>query len=76
MVDNSSEVILNVLRKTYGAPKRIFTHEDPFQTLIMTIISQNTSAGNAAKAYAKLSNKFKITPEGLAKVTFDKLKNA
>ncbi len=67
MVNNRSEDILNALYKTYGAPKRIFTHEDPFQTLIMTIISQNSSAGNAAKAYAKLSNKFKITPEALGK---------
>jgi endonuclease-3 len=41
------------------------TH-DPFKTLIITIISQNTADTNTARAFKKLSEKFPITSQGLA----------
>ena len=40
---------------------------DPFETLIVTIISQNTADRNTARAFERLSKRFEITPEALAK---------
>jgi endonuclease-3 len=67
VADNNPAKVLNVLRKTFTMPKWTTSSEDPFETLIVTIISQNTASRNTAKAFEKLSNKFKITPEALAK---------
>jgi endonuclease-3 len=41
--------------------------ENPFRTLIATIISQNTTSKNASAAFERLSNRLGITPEALAK---------
>jgi endonuclease-3 len=67
MVGNRPKNILEVLLKTLRMPKRTASSEDPFKTLIVTIISQNTADRNTARAFENLSNKFKITPEALAK---------
>lgn len=40
--------------------------DDPFKTLIVTIISQNTADRNTARAFENLSKRFEITPEALA----------
>jgi endonuclease-3 len=66
MADNRSKKVLEVLRKTFAMPKWIAS-SDPFKTLIVTIISQNTADRNTARAFENLSNKFNITPEALAK---------
>ncbi len=39
---------------------------DPFQTLVVTIISQNTADKNTERAFENLSGKFEITPKTLA----------
>ena len=39
---------------------------DPFETLIVTVISQNTADRNTARAFENLSKQFEITPEALA----------
>jgi endonuclease-3 len=67
MTDNRPKNILEVLRKIFITPKWIASSEDPFETLIVTIISQNTADRNTARAFENLSNKFKITPEALTK---------
>ncbi|MGD0977780.1 MAG: endonuclease III [Candidatus Bathyarchaeia archaeon] len=67
MADNRPIDILKILRKTFTMPKWITSSEDPFRTLIVTIISQNTTDRNTARAFENLSNRFKITPEALAK---------
>jgi endonuclease-3 len=67
MTDNRPKKILEVLRKIFTTPKWIASSEDPFETLIVTIISQNTADRNTARAFENLSNKFKITPEALTK---------
>lgn len=67
MVGNRPKSILEVLLKTFRMPKRTASSEDPFKTLIVTIISQNTADRNTTRAFENLSNKFKITPEALAK---------
>jgi len=62
-----AQKILQKLRETLTMPKWISSKQDPFETLIITIISQNTSDRNTEKAFQNLSQKFPITPEALAK---------
>jgi endonuclease-3 len=66
MVDTRSQRVLNVLRKTYALPKLTAKRKDPFETLIVTIISQNTTDKNTVRAFKNLSSKFRIDPETLA----------
>jgi len=66
MVENRPEQILRILRRTFTMPKWVSSDTDPFKTLIVTVISQNTSDKNTAKAFEYLSNRFEITPEALA----------
>jgi endonuclease-3 len=66
MVENRAANILRSLRKTFAMPNWTTSASDPFRTLIVTIISQNTAGRNTARAFENLSNKFKITPEVLA----------
>jgi endonuclease-3 len=66
MVDTRPRRVLNLLRKTYALPKLTAERKDPFETLIVTIISQNTTDRNTARAFENLSSKFKIEPETLA----------
>jgi len=67
MGENHPNIILKILRRTFTMPDWITSHEDPFRTLITTILSQNTADRNTVRAFENLSNKFKITPEVLAK---------
>jgi endonuclease-3 len=66
MSENRAEKILRTLQKTFTSPKWTTSDRDPFKTLIVTIISQNTAGKNTAKAFENLSNQFEITPEALA----------
>ena len=67
MADNRPKSILEVLRKTFTVPEWTTSSEDPFKTLIITIISQNTADRNTSRAFENLSNRFRIAPEALAK---------
>ncbi|MEM3699324.1 MAG: endonuclease III [Candidatus Bathyarchaeia archaeon] len=66
MNENRAGKILQTLQKTFTMPKWVTSNRDPFETLIVTIISQNTADRNTAKAFENLSRQFKITPEVLA----------
>jgi endonuclease-3 len=66
MIEARAMAILRTLRKTFAIPKWITSTEDPFRTLVVTMISQNTTDRNTARAFENLSNRFKITPEVLA----------
>jgi endonuclease-3 len=68
MVGGRAERILEALRKNFIMPRLAAQGSDSFRTLIVTMISQNTSDRNTAKAFENLSNKLRITPEGLANV--------
>ena len=59
--------ILNTLKDTLTLPKIVKINQAPFQTLIVTIISQNTADTNTERAFDRLSKRFGITPEALAK---------
>jgi len=66
MSKNRAEKILRTLQKTFTSSKWTNSNRGPFQTLIVTIISQNTANKSTAKAFENLSNQFQITPEALA----------
>jgi endonuclease III len=63
----TAQTILDTLRGTLTLPRLVKVGADPFETLVVTIISQNTADTNTERAYKKLSKKFKITPQVLAK---------
>ncbi len=57
---------MQILRQTLAMPAWSKSKRDPFETLIVTIISQNTADRNTARAFENLSKQFEITPEALA----------
>jgi len=73
MAKKRAEKILRTLQKTFTSPKSITSNRNPFKTLIVTIISQNTAGKNTAKAFENLSKQFQITPEALANAETNKI---
>jgi len=67
MKDKRAAAVLQILRETFTMPKWTEAKRDPFETLFMTVISQNTADRNTARAFESLSNRFEIKPEVLAK---------
>jgi endonuclease-3 len=67
MTRQKANKILDALQETYSLPKWTIATKNPFETLIKTIISQNTNDQNTARAFERLSNRFRIVPEILAK---------
>jgi endonuclease-3 len=58
--------ILTILKQTVAVPNLVKTKDDPFETLIVTIISQNTADKNTNTAFTRLKQHFKITPKILS----------
>lgn len=75
MTERRAEKILETLRKAFTMPKWTNSKRDPFQTLVVTIISQNTADRNTARAFENLSKHFKITPEALANAKTSQIEN-
>jgi endonuclease-3 len=67
MAEDRARQILTILEETFTTPRWVTSSRDPFRTLIVTIISQNTADRNTSKAFENLSNRFRIVPEELAK---------
>ena len=67
MTETRATKILQLLQLTLGVPAWTKSKKDPFETLIVTIISQNTADRNTAKAFEILSKQFEIKPEVLAR---------
>ena len=57
-------------------PKWTKSRRDPFETLVTTILSQNTADRNTARAFEALSKSFEITPEALAKANLNEIEAA
>jgi len=68
--------ILDVLRENFTLPKWVSSNRTPFETLVITVISQNTSDRNTARAFENLSKKFMVTPENLLKVSVGEIEDA
>ena len=67
VVKAQAGTILQILHDTLALPTLVKSKSDPFETLIVTIISQNTADRNTQRAFENLSKHFEITPEALAK---------
>jgi len=66
MAEEQAANVLRILRRTFAMPKWTEAKRNPFETLIVTIISQNTADRNTARAFENLSKRFQISPEALA----------
>jgi len=66
VTENRAAAVLQILRQTLPVPTWSKSKRDPFETLVVTIISQNTADRNTARAFENLSKRFEITPEVLA----------
>ncbi|MEM2917313.1 MAG: endonuclease III [Candidatus Bathyarchaeia archaeon] len=75
MKEDNSDKILVVLRKNFALPSWV-SMRSPFETLVVTILSQNTSGRNVSKAFENLSKKFSLTPEALAKADEKEIQEA
>lgn len=65
--------VLQTLQKNPAVPKLVKPKNDPFETLVITIISQNTADTNTARAFENLSKQFEITPQALSKAATNKI---
>jgi endonuclease III len=68
--------ILQTLQQEFTLPKWTKSPRDPFQTLVITILSQNTADLNTSRAFEALSKRFEISPEALAKAEISQIENA
>ena len=68
--------ILNVLRENFALPKWVSSRSSDFETLIVTVISQNTADRNTARAFENLSKKFPVTPEALSKAPLSEIEES
>src|SRR5208283_6234570 len=73
IVDTVAATILQILQDTAAVPKLVKPKNDPFETLVITIISQNTADRNTARAFENLSKQFEVTPQALSKAETSKL---
>ncbi len=76
MTENQAATVLHILNQTIALPKWTKSQNDPFQTLVVTIISQNTADQNTARAFENLSNNIEITPEALAKAELGQIESS
>ena len=65
MVEKRAAIILQILKEELVLPKMLNSKRDPFETLIITIISQNTADRNTERAFETLSKRFEISPKAL-----------
>jgi len=74
--DKRAATVLHILRQTFTMPRWTESKRKPFDTLIVTVISQNTSDRNTARAFERLSNRFEIKPEVLAKTETNQIEES
>jgi endonuclease III len=76
VTENRAAKVLQILRQKLALPKIIKSKRDPFETLVVTIISQNTADRNTDRAFETLSKRFEISPEALAKAETSQIEEA
>jgi endonuclease-3 len=75
LTQTCAQTVLSTLQSTLALPKLVKSGADPYQTLIVTIISQNTADTNTERAFTALSKRFKIAPEVLANAEIGEIEN-
>jgi endonuclease III len=76
MAEERAETVFQILKQTIALPKMLKSKRDPFETLVVTIISQNTADRNTDRAFETLSKRFEISPEALAKAKTSQIEDA
>jgi endonuclease-3 len=67
MTENRAHRVLDILRRYFELPDWRNDTRSAFETLVRTVISQNTTSRNTARAFEDLSKRFEISPESLSK---------
>jgi endonuclease-3 len=67
MTEDKAHRILGALRQYFELPDWRNDTRNAFETLVRTVISQNTTSRNTARAFENLSKRFEIAPESLSK---------
>jgi len=62
----AAEEMLKILKLAVVVPSLVKAKSDSFETLIITIISQNTADKNTDTAFTRLKQRFLISPKSLA----------
>ncbi len=65
--------IMAILEESFPPAETIHS-DDPFSTLIATILSQNTNDRNSRRAFARLRERFEITPQNLSNAQPEELR--
>jgi len=73
--DRKASEILHILQQTIAMSNSAKSAYTAFETLIATIISQNTNDTNTEKAFNYLSKQFEIKPEALAEAETSQLED-
>lgn len=68
--------ILHILKDEFGLPEWAKVTQEPFPTLIRTVLSQATNDKNRDRAYKNLSEVYEITPRTLANADVEKIEKA
>ena len=76
MTERRATQILHVLRNDFSIPRWADTPKDPFQVLIMTVLSQATADRNSERAFRNLSKRFPISPKNLASARLEEIEAA
>jgi len=77
MTNNRATQILRILQNSFSFPQWANQRpKEPFQTLIITVLSQATADRNRARAYENLSKRFQITPKALAEADVEEIEEA
>ena len=76
-----TQELIDIMEERYGKfwwPAGMYPDlsKEPFKSLVLTVLSQNTSEINCIRAYKGLTAKFEVTPEALAKADLDELKES
>lgn len=67
MEQSRALLILGRLKQNFPPPKHFRPFQDPFQGLVLTILSQHTNDRNSWEAFRRLSSRFPITPRELSR---------
>jgi endonuclease-3 len=67
MTEDRAQRVLDALRRSFELPDWRNDTRGAFETLVRTVISQNTTSRNTARAFENLSKRFEVSPESLSK---------
>ncbi len=76
MTKDRAKEILRILQDNLTVPSHALLDRDPFETLIITVLSQATTDKNMVRAFKNLSGRFSITPEALVNASVREIENA